>query len=86
MRLFLGGHPNDHPITPDLVRQELHMVLDNHSAHHTHLVRDAFHEFNIIPHFIPPYTPEFNCIEALWGWVKRDVKKRLVELKLVNVK
>ena len=34
---------------------------------------------NIVPHFIPPYTPEFNSIEALWSWIKRDVKKRLVD-------
>ena len=33
----------------------------------------------IVPHFIPPYTPEFNSIEALWSWIKRDMKKRLVE-------
>ena len=27
---------------------------------------------------MPAYTPEFNSIEALWGWIKRDVKNRLV--------
>jgi len=27
---------------------------------------------------MPSYTPEFNSIEALWGWIKCDVKNRLV--------
>ncbi len=41
---------------------------------------------NIVPHFMPSYSPEFNSIEALWGWVKRDVKKRMAFKKFVNVK
>ena len=39
---------------------------------------------NVIPHFMPPYTPEFNCIEALWGWVKKDVKKRMAQSQIVK--
>jgi transposase len=49
-------------------------------------VQQTLTDNNIVPHFIPPYTPEFNSIEALWSWIKRDVKKRLVERKKVNVK
>jgi hypothetical protein len=26
---------------------------------------------------MPPYSPEFNSIEALWGCIKREVKHRL---------
>ena len=66
--------------------QQIHLILDNHRAHHTHLVQQTLIDNNIVPHFIPPYTPEFNSIEALWSWIKRDVKKRLVERKRVNVK
>ena len=58
--------------------EKLHLVLDNHSAHHTHVVRETMSRLNIEPHYIPPYTPEFNSIEALWGVVKRDVKKKFV--------
>ena len=60
------------------MNEKLHLVLDNHSAHHTRIVRDAMSRLNIEPHYIPPYTPEFNSIEALWGVVKRDVKKKFV--------
>ena len=64
----------------------IHMILDNHRAHHTHLVTQTLIDNNFVAHFIPPYTPEFNSIEALWSWIKRDVKKRLIERKKVNVK
>jgi transposase len=29
--------------------------------------------------FMPPYSPEFNSIEALWSVLKRDFKKRVLE-------
>jgi len=35
--------------------------------------------------FLPPYSPELNSIEALWGIVKRSVKKQLIDNKLVTL-
>ena len=61
----------DHEVT-------LHLVLDNHPAHKTKAVDEACAKLNIKRHFMPGYSPEFNSIEALWGWIKKDVKKRLV--------
>ena len=56
----------------------LHLVIDNHPADKTKLVDEACQRLNIKRHFMPGYSPEFNSIEALWGWIKRDVKRRLV--------
>ena len=56
----------------------MHLVIDNHPAHKTKLVDEACQRLNIKRHFMPGYSPEFNSIEALWGWIKRDVKRRLV--------
>jgi hypothetical protein len=35
--------------------------------------------------FMPPYTPEFNCIEALWSVLKRDFKKRVLAMQQVVI-
>jgi transposase len=35
--------------------------------------------------FMPPYSPEFNCIEALWSVIKRDFKKRVLDLRDVVI-
>jgi transposase len=35
--------------------------------------------------FMPPYSPEFNCIEALWSVIKRDFKKRVLALRKVVI-
>lgn len=58
----------------------IHLILDNHAAHHTKKVKAAFEQFNIVPHFMPPYSPQFNSIEALWGCIKRNVKNKLAEV------
>jgi transposase len=35
--------------------------------------------------FMPPYCPEFNCIEALWSVLKRDFKKRVLLEQRVEI-
>ena len=35
--------------------------------------------------FMPPYSPEFNCIEALWSVIKRDFKRRVLDLRQVLI-
>ena len=63
----------------------LHLVIDNHTAHKTKIVEEACQKLNIQRHFMPGYSPEFNSIEALWGWVKRDVKCRMAFRKYDNL-
>jgi putative transposase len=47
------------------------MVLDNSRVHHAILLQD-FLEANprLTLMFLPPYSPNLNIIEGLWGWLK----------------
>lgn len=50
-------------------------ILDNARIHHAKLLR-SFPEENrerLEPVFLPPYSPNLNKIEELWGWLKDSV-------------
>jgi transposase len=52
---------------------ELVVVLDNASSHRSHAVRDALprlEERGIRLYYLPPYSPELNAIEPLFGVIK----------------
>ena len=63
----------------------LHLVLDNARAHTTLESKQLAEELNIDLMFMPPYTPEFNCIEALWSVLKRDFKRRVLDERSVSL-
>jgi transposase len=48
-------------------------LMDNISIHKTKAVLGWFAEHHINVVFLPPRTPEFNCIEECWGWMKQRV-------------
>jgi transposase len=48
-------------------------VLDNGAGHKAKAVRWPS---NVVPVFLPPYSPELNPIERLW----RDLKDRLADV------
>ncbi len=50
------------------------MILDNAKIHHTKLLKDVL-DANPRLHleFLPPYSPNLNKIEELWGWLKNSV-------------
>ena len=49
-------------------------LIDNASWHKTKKVREYCEENNIILLFLPPYSPEYNPIERVWGFLKSKVK------------
>lgn len=53
---------------------EIAMILDNAKIHHANLLKDLL-EANPRLHlvFLPPYSPNLNKIEELWGWLKSSV-------------
>ena len=54
------------------------LVLDNGAGHTAKAVRWPS---NVLPIFLPPYSPELNPIERLW----RDLKDKLAELSVKTI-
>ena len=49
-------------------------LIDNASWHKTKKVKEYCEENNITLLFLPPYSPEYNPIERVWGFLKSKVK------------
>ena len=61
------------------------VVLDNLSVHKVAAVRQAIAAVRCTLLFLPPYSPDFNPIEAMWSKVKeilRSLKARTAEALL----
>jgi transposase len=50
------------------------LVLDNARIHHAKLIQPFLEENKnrLELHFLPPYSPNLNCIEKFWGWLKKS--------------
>ena len=57
--------------------ETIYVVMDNHSAHRTHLTLQLMNELNLKPVFMSSNSPEFNSIETLWAGVKRRFHEAL---------
>ena len=51
------------------------MVLDNHRAHTSVDLEEAFEDLEIETLFLPKCASELNPIEKAWGIMKQDWKK-----------
>ena len=51
------------------------MILDNAKIHHVNLLKDFLEENRkyLEPVYLPPYSPNLNKVEELWGWLKDSV-------------
>lgn len=51
------------------------MILDNARIHHAKLIQPYLNDVKdrLKLMFLPPYSPEMNLIEGLWGWIKSSV-------------
>ena len=51
------------------------MILDNARIHHAKLIQPFLEEVKerLELKFLPPYSPNLNLIEGLWGWLKSSV-------------
>jgi len=51
------------------------VVMDNLSVHKNKEARELIENEGAEIVFLPPYSPEFNPIELLWGFIKHLVRK-----------
>lgn len=64
LREIVNRYPNE----------KILMVLDNARIHHAKLIQPFLEAHpNLQLLFLPPYSPELNLIEGLWGWLKKSV-------------
>jgi len=60
-------------LVPKLRRGDI-VVLDNLGAHKAPRVRALIEAAGATLHFLPPYSPDFNPIEAAWALIKKRIK------------
>lgn len=55
--------------------QRIVMILDNAKIHHAKLIQPFLekHKAHFSLMYLPPYSPNLNLIEELWGWLKAAV-------------
>lgn len=53
------------------------LVMDNLAAHRNKMVRKVCRLWDIRVVYLPPYSPEYNPIEMVWGWMKSRLRSRL---------
>ncbi len=55
-------------------KRRLVLVIDNASYHRTKAIRQLLddHSDHVFVIWLPPYSPELNLIEGLWGYLKRS--------------
>lgn len=64
--------------------RRIHVICDNYIIHKSRRTLTALAKMgNVVMHFLPPYSPEYNPIERLWGElhanVTRNHKRRNME-------
>ncbi|MGW9019007.1 IS630 family transposase [Priestia megaterium] len=55
--------------------QHVIMILDNARIHHAKILKPFLetNEHRLTLNFLPPYSPNLNAVERIWGWLKESV-------------
>ena len=62
---------------PEVLRGEVCLVMDNARIHHSVLAREFLEENHIRHIFLPPYSPDLNPIENVFGFSRRSTGSRV---------
>lgn len=57
------------------------LVMDNHAAHNSYIVRDRIQKLGMVQHFLPVASCYLNPIEHVWGIFKNKWATYLIENK-----
>lgn len=51
------------------------LILDNARIHHAKLIQPFLEQYkrSLELIYLPPYSPQLNIVEGLWGWLKKSV-------------
>nr|WP_281175933.1 transposase [Domibacillus tundrae] len=65
LRYILGMHKDRHIV----------MIPGNARIHHARLLKPFLEENKhcLTLLFLPPYSPQLNAVERMWGWLKGSV-------------
>ena len=58
--------------------ERCYLLLDNLRLHHSQLVWERANQFNIEIIFNSPYSSEYNMVERLWLFAKRNFSKKMI--------
>ena len=72
---FVQHHLSSHLHAFDRTAPRSIVVLDNASVHHADGIVHAIQSTGALVHFLPPYSPDFNPIEATFSKVKSKLMK-----------
>lgn len=50
------------------------IIMDNASYHKSKYLKELFAKNNVSIKFLPPYSPDLNPIEKLWGTIKKQLR------------
>lgn len=53
------------------------LVMDNLAAHRNQMVASICRRWSVDVLYLPPYCPEYNPIEKVWGWMKNRLRMRM---------
>ena len=83
--IFLGFLKN---ILIEYPKGKIVIILDNARIHHAKLLQNFLEENRnrLSLMFLPPYSPNLNMIEELWGWLKESVINNAFFNKLPEIK
>ena len=60
------------------------VILDNCSVHHVSGVESCIEDVGALVHYLPPYSPDYNPIEMLFGKVKSAIRAMELELSATD--